>query len=201
MKKGLILLTAILLLAGCGKEKAETTSWDTQGAEVTQAVDVTQAGQESSDNGTGKDAASGNTTEGFAFEANGVTIPMNVDVAPIIEALGEPVQYFEAASCAFQGLDKIYTYSGFEINTYPKDGKDFISSVYFLDDSVATDKGIYLGSTLEEVTAAYGEDFTQESGEYTYTLGQTSLSFILEEDAVASITYSAIVDGLNNLID
>jgi hypothetical protein len=123
---------------------------------------------------------------------------MNVDAAPIIEALGDPAQYFEAASCAFQGLDKIYTYNGFEINTYPNGDKDYISTVYFLDDSVTTDQGIYLGSTLDEVIDAYGEDYTQESGEYTYTLGQTKLAFIIEDETVTSITYSAIVEGLNN---
>ena len=41
---------------------------------------------------------------------------MNTDVAPVIEALGEPLHYFESESCAFKGLNK-YTYGGFEIST------------------------------------------------------------------------------------
>jgi len=192
MKKGIMILAALLLLTGCGNKDAATTSKDTQGAAVTESVQDITGGvaQESEESGTA-------SAEGFSFEVDGVTIPMNVDAAPIIEALGEPVEYFEAASCAFQGLDKIYTYNGFEINTYPNGDKDYIASIYFLDDSVATDKGIYLGSTLEEVTAAYGEGYTEESGEYTYTLGDTTLAFIMEDDAVTSITYTAIVEGLN----
>lgn len=184
MKKGIIVLSALLLLGGCSKNDAISTS------NTDQESIVTEAPQESTENNT--------VSEGFHFEADGVSIPMNVDAAPIIEALGEPAEYFEAASCAFQGLDKIYTYGGFEINTYPSEDKDFIASVYFLDDSVTTDKGIYLGASLEDVTAAYGEDYTEKDGEYTYTLGESTLSFLIEEDSVASITYSAIVDGLNH---
>jgi hypothetical protein len=196
MKKGLIILAAILLMAGCGKEKAVTTSGE--------GVDLTQAASENTGNGTGEDIstgeddASGETAQGYTFDSNGISIPMNVDAAPIVKALGDPVQYFEAASCAFQGLDKIYTYNGFEIYTYPNGDKDYISSLNFLDDSVTTVEGIYLGSTLEEVKAAYGEDYTQEASAYTYTLGQTELCFIIEEDTVTAITYSAIVEGLNN---
>jgi len=123
---------------------------------------------------------------------------MNVDVAPIIEALGEPVEYFEAPSCAFQGLDKIYYYNGFELSTYPLEDKDMISTVNFLDDSVTTEQGIYLGASLEEVIAAYGEDYIQELSSYTYNLNDTNLTFIVEADAVISITYFAVVEGLNN---
>lgn len=190
MKKGLILLAAILLLAGCGKEKTTETSNDAKDAEVTQGAQVTVDDKTT-------DTASQEAEDGYSFEMNGVTVPVNVDFAPIYEKLGKETQYYEAASCAFQGLDKMYTYNGFEISTYPNGDKDYISSVYFLDDSVTTKEGIYLGADLGEVIAAYGEDFTEESGEYTYTLGQTKLAFIIEDDSVASITYKAIVEGLN----
>lgn len=184
MKKGILILAACLLFAGCSKDEANTTSNVDQETVLTQAPEDTETGEEAQ-------------TEGFNFEANGVTIPMNVDAAPILEALGEETEYFEAASCAFQGLDKIYTYNGFEINTYPVGEQDYIASVYFLDDSVTTQEGIYLGASLEEVIAAYGEDYTENSGEYTYTKGESTLSFIIEEDAVTSITYTAIVEGLH----
>lgn len=65
---------------------------------------------------------------------------MNEKAAPILEKLGEPMEYFEAESCAFEGLDKIYTYSGFELHTYEMKGTDYVASVMFLDDSVSTKK-------------------------------------------------------------
>lgn len=190
MKKVIILMLAILLLAGCAKETAQPGSDNLQGS------DVANEDSYSSDKANGGE--NNEAGEGFSFQANDVTIPMNVDAAPIIEALGEADSYFEAASCAFQGLDKIYTYSGFEIYTYPNGEKDYISSVYLKDDSVQTDKGIYIGSTFDEVKTAYGEDYAEKSGEYTYTLGQTRLSFLIEEDCVSAITYAAIVEGLND---
>jgi hypothetical protein len=66
-----------------------------------------------------------------------------------------------------------------------------------MDDSVATDKGIYIGASLEEVIAAYGDGYTEESGEYIYTLGESTLNFLLEDDYVSAITYYALVDGLH----
>ncbi len=182
MKKGMILLLAVILLfTGCGSKK-----------EVIQEKEAAAS--------TAKESteASKTTTEGFSFQYNEVTIPMNVDVAPIIEALGESNDYFEAASCAFQGLDKIYYYSGFELGTYPNGDKDYVSYVTLLDDSVTTDKGVYVGSALEEVTAAYGSEYTVEGSSYVYRLGETKLTFIVEEEVVTQITYYAIVEGLNN---
>ncbi len=182
MKKLMILMAAVLLLTGCGNTGAKGNE------------DKNPA--ENPSNQTAEDSNA--STEGFSFENSGITVPMNVDAAPIIEELGEPVEYFEAASCAFQGLDKIYYYNGFEVGTYPNGDKDYVSYVNLLDDSVATDQGIFLGSTLDEVTAAYGEDYTAEGSSYVYRLGDTKLTFIVENDAVTSITYAAIVEGLNN---
>jgi hypothetical protein len=181
--KQLILVIAVMLVfTGCGNK--ETTKQGNDEA----AGSTTNNTEESS----------GTTTEGFTFEYNEVSIPMNVDAAPIVEALGESVDYFEAASCAFQGLDKIYSYNGFELGTYPNGDKDFISYVTLLDDSVSTDKGVYVGSALEEVTTAYGKEYTVEGSSYVYRLGESKISFIVEEDTVTQITYSAIVEGLNN---
>ncbi|MGF7145665.1 putative small lipoprotein YifL [Anaerotaenia torta] len=184
MKKLLILIAVALLLTGCGAK----------GTEGTKDADKPAVNNP----GTEAPANPDNSQEGFSFENGGVTVPMNVDAAPVVKSLGEPVEYFEAASCAFQGLDKIYYYNGFEVGTYPNGDKDYVSYVNLLDDSVATDKGIYLGSTKEDVIAAYGEDFTAEGSSMVYRLGETKLTFILEDDAVASITYAAIVEGLNN---
>jgi hypothetical protein len=136
--------------------------------------------------------------EGFSFEYNKTAIPMNVDAAPIVKSLGEPMDYFEAASCAFQGLDKQYYYNGFELGTYPKGNQDFVSYINFQDDTVSTDQGIALGSTLDELLASYGKDYTQEGTSYVYKKGETKLTFIVEEDTVTQITYGAIVKGLNN---
>ncbi len=179
MKRLLLFMAVMLVLTGCSKAGSAKQE-NTEGASDT------------------TEKSSGAVTEGYSFDYNDVNIPMNVDAAPVVEALGESVDYFEAASCAFQGLDKIYSYSGFELGTYPNGDKDYVSYVTLLDDSVSTDKGIYVGSTLDEVTAAYGNEYTVEGSSYVYRLGESKLTFIVEDDMVAQITYAAIVEGLNN---
>ncbi len=51
---------------------------------------------------------------------------MNEDVAPILSGLGNYNNYAESPSCAFKGLDKIYSYSGFDLYTYPKGSVCFL---------------------------------------------------------------------------
>lgn len=188
MKRLGLLLCILMLLAGCGKA-SDSEAQNSDGTTNIAVADTKHAA--SATDGIG-------AVEGFSFEYDKTVIPMNVDAAPIVKELGEPVDYFEAASCAFQGLDKQFYYLGFELGTYPKGDKDFVSYVNFLDDTVSTDRGIYLGSTLEELLTAYGKDYIQEGTSYVYKKGETKLTFIVEEDAVTQITYGAIVEGLNN---
>ncbi|MBH1939813.1 hypothetical protein I5677_02755 [Mobilitalea sibirica] len=198
--KFLMLCMLFLLLTGCGKkeEKDDTAKNNTN---VEEAADNNQKNEETDkETEAASDASVSDNEEqevvGYPFEFGDVTIHMNTNAASVIEALGEPVEYFEAESCAFKGLDKIYYYNGFELSTYPMESEDFISSVNFLDDSVSTTEGIYLGSTLEEMLAAYGNDYTQEMGMYIYTLGETELNFLVEDGVITAITYLAIVEGL-----
>ena len=131
------------------------------------------------------------TREGYVFlvsSASDYAVSIDDDMAGVLDALGEPNQYFEAASCAFNGLDKTYTYAGFVIITRPDGDKDFVQSIRLTDDSVTTPEGIYIGCSADEVTAAYGE------GEKTDTLlicasGHTALYFVLENEKVISIEY------------
>lgn len=187
MRKILIFLMISMLLVGCGSKEdpADIKENDSQPVQDEKQADEPQDVQQNE-----------KEPSGYAFEQNGVTIYMNTDVKPVIDALGEPLHYFEAESCAFKGLDKTYTYAGFEITTYPLDGKDYISSVYLMDDTVSTPEGIYIGSTVDDMIAAYGEDYTESSGSYTYVKDESKLQFIVQDDEIISITYLAIVEGL-----
>ena len=52
----------------------------------------------------------------FYFTYEGTEIRLHADMAPILEKLGQPKKYTESASCAFEGLDKTYTYAGYTLD-------------------------------------------------------------------------------------
>lgn len=126
--------------------------------------------------------------ERYAFLSGDFAVSIDQDMAEVLSALGEPQSYFEAASCAFEGLDKTYTYSGFQLVTRPEGDKDYVNSILLTDDSVTTPEGLYIGSSKADVTAAYGQG--EETGSaIMYTKDGVTLSFILDSDAVISIEY------------
>lgn len=129
---------------------------------------------------------------GYVFEYDGVSIVIDAEATDIIEALGEPTSYYEATSCAFDGLDKIYTYSSFELDTYPTDDIDYVSAVILKDDLVSTAEGVSIGDSLEDVTAAYGEG-EESNGYLVYEKDDMKLRFVIEDDVVTSIEYQTTV--------
>ena len=133
----------------------------------------------------------------FSFVYNGVEIVPGGDIAPVLAALGEPTGYYEAASCAFDGLDKIYTYGSVRINTYPDGEVDRVLSVVLLDDACLTLEGVGIGSDVEAVIAAYGNEYTGTGNSMTYTRGGTELKFLIKDGYVSSIQYHNIADGTN----
>jgi len=130
----------------------------------------------------------------FVFSYDGMEISVNEEIESVVAKLGDPVAYYEAASCAFEGLDKFYTYASFQLDTYPQDGKDMLASIYFKDDLVKTTEGISLYMTKDDMIAAYGEATTVNDNEYIYEKGNGRLRFILKDDEIISIEYQTKVE-------
>ena len=127
--------------------------------------------------------------DSYVFLSGDFTISIDQDMADVLAALGEPQSYFEAASCAFEGLDKTYTYSGFQITTRPEGDKDYVNSILLTDDSVTTPEGLYIGCLRADVMDAYNCSSEGDSGSLMLTLDNTTLSFIFQDDKVISIEY------------
>lgn len=128
--------------------------------------------------------------EGGNIEA---VLAMDADFAPALALLGEPVGYFESESCAFQGLDKVYTFPSFVVNTYPQEGVDCIQSIYLMDDTVTTAEGAYIGMHIDELAALYGEPGATAEGSVSFVKGGCALAFIHDADGyVTAITYTSI---------
>jgi len=170
---GFLLFTLLIFtLVGCNEESANTNETDSE---------------ESIDSET-------KVVESYTYNYDGIEIKLNSKAKPIIDALGEEINYFESESCAFPGLDKVYTYPGLEIQTYEKEGIDHILSISILDDTIATNKGIRLFDTSSKVVETYGENYEEDSGQYIYKNGETKLSFLIKDDEVIAIEYAAIVE-------
>lgn len=135
---------------------------------------------------------SGPTDPGYTFKYKDTTITMNVDAAPIIAALGQPKSYTEEASCAFSGLDKTYYYGSFYLQTYPQDNKDYIYSIWFADDGVSTEEGVYIGMAKADVEKAYGAASFNGSNAYILTKGACKLTVIITDGVVSSVQYDAV---------
>lgn len=179
MKKwtSLILSLCLLLaLSACGSSEGGTNAGSTTAAAGGQNNVITETQPAAEDS--------------FTFTYNGTKICMHAPAAPIIAALGEPKTYTEQASCAFKGLDKTYYYGSFYLDTYPVDEQDYVYGWWFVDDSVATEEGIYIGSTQAEVEAAYGADAYNGTNAYIITDEVGSLTVILEDGTVNSIQYA-----------
>ena len=148
-----------------------------------------------SGSGDGSGNGGGSSSEpGFTYTNGSVTIEMNSDAAAVVEKLGEPLDYFESESCAFEGLDKVYTYPGFKLNTYPEEDKDYVLSVVFMDDTVETEEGIANGSTKDQVTEAYGDPAEESDTSLVYEKGDTEMTIGLDGDSVSSLEISAVTE-------
>jgi len=193
MKMLLVFVMLFLLLSGCGESEkviSGTVNNANNGNSIGKTENKEEADQslneEREDGGKSQDSKDLN---GFIFVSGDVKIAMDEEAQTIVEALGEPKSYFEAASCAFEGLDKIYTYSGFEINTYPLEDKDYISSVILKDDTVTTPEGLAIGDSKEKIEELYGADRTEDNNLIVYEKDDMKLRIILKEEYVAAIEY------------
>ena len=126
----------------------------------------------------------------FAFGSYTFAIDGEVTEATLA-ALGKQVKEPEdAPNCAFDGKGMLYTFSGFEVETYAKDGKNYFYGVYLLDDSIFADReGITIGSTKDEVIAAYGQADDAKEGSLTYHRKGMDLVFFLRDGRVTRIHY------------
>ncbi len=110
-----------------------------------------------------------------------------------LKQLGEPLSYYEAPSCALAGMDQIYTYSGFELTVSVEESASdtgILTSIRLTDDSFTTAEGIYIGSGVTELLAAYDDtDVTPESGEYCFPKGEMELAFLTKNQVVISVEY------------
>ena len=184
-----ILLTIALLtvLVGCDKkEQPKDTQAQTTAAP---AVETTNAPEEETTVVPEETTAPEQVVDEdvFSFTYQGVAlVPGNAfDSA----ALPEAESVYQVPSCAIEGTDNVYSYGDIEVTAINDGNGEVIYSVYIVDANTPTAEGLYIGDTLDQVIAVYGEDYTQENGQVTYQKGNTLLVIILDGDYVASVDF------------
>lgn len=188
---------ALVALVGCSSEPS------TDGSAVNNVNNTANNGSNDANSAaTEADSSSGNSAPAAAFvagskmhiTASGKDIYLNEPTSDFIDALGDPDSYFESESCAFQGLDKVYTYKNFVIRTYPIDEVDYVSSIEFRNDSIVTSTNCYLGMDADTVKANNGDYSVDTDSEaaIVYVDGDTKLSYIFTDGEVTSITYTRV---------
>ncbi len=124
----------------------------------------------------------------------GTKIQMFAEATPVLEALGDAKSVMETPSCAFPGeSDKLYTYDSYVIQTYMQDGKEYIFSLWFLDDMVKTDEGVKIGDSKATVEAVYGADSFNGANAYLVSKDGGELQIIMKDDAVSEILYTVVL--------
>ena len=179
MKKLSIIATCMALalsfaFAGCSS------------TETTAASDSTQASATSS----AADAGSQDASANWYFDCNGTKIFMNAPAAPVLSALGEAKSSYEAPSCAFDGMDVVYSYPGFDLLTFSNGGDAIVSGVVLRDDTVTTVEGLFIGSDTAAVENTYGK-VEDGANNIRVQKGNCELLVILTDGAVSSIQYIA----------
>lgn len=128
----------------------------------------------------------------YVFKLKGVDVQINAGWSDIYAKLGKEDAYFESNSCAFQGLDKVYTYGSVVIQTYPLEEVDYVYSVELKDDTVETPEGIYIGASKADVEKAYGTPADQTDTAYIYKQGESHLNIMFDGDTVTNIVYVSV---------
>lgn len=128
----------------------------------------------------------------FTYIANGTEIVISEQSDPIIQALGEPKNTFEAPSCAFEGTSYTYTYDGFTLETYPDAGVNRVYAVTLTDATVKTAEGIKVGDTSDTVHSACGEPDQSSNFFDMYTTEGAAVQFFYDngDGVVTSIVYT-----------
>ncbi|MBQ7429332.1 MAG: hypothetical protein IJV29_06655 [Butyrivibrio sp.] len=189
-----LICAGVVALTACGSSDVKVIEKESTTGEVTETADINNVESAQQSETETEDSASQNA---YYYTAEGPSGSMDVtpdmDMSQVLDTLGKEVTYFEAASCAFEGLDKVYTYDHFEIDTYPEGNVDKISTIILLDDLTTTKEGVYVGQSKADMESAYGTDYENNGNSYIYTKGDMRLEFVLEGETIISISYNSKV--------
>lgn len=118
----------------------------------------------------------------YTVKYQGTVIELGKDATGVLTALGEPSAKQFVASCGEGAGDQWrYTYASIYLFTVKTDEGEIVDAVALRDDIAKTGKGITVGSTEAEITAAYGEPTAKQGNKLRYTKDNHTMEFVLDD--------------------
>jgi len=195
LKKIFILnLIMILLLSGCAKQ-SDAENADATNMTTTTTTDTDETIAESVEE---PEPESEIEFDGFMFIYDGTPIYLDEEAGHILTALVSPADFYEyeegCGSAGMMNIIKKYMYDEFDLVTRikEKDDKERVYSIELYDESISTAEGLRIGQTYEDMIAVYGADYQERQGFakiYSYTKGDTFLSFGIKDNIIIQILY------------
>lgn len=183
-------MSALLLttMAGCEDISSSSSVAESSVATTEADADTTLSSEQGTEDSSSASAPDG--TLAFSCTMNGTEIKIDAECDPIIAALGEPKETFEAPSCAFDGTSYTYTYDGFTVETYPDNGVNRVYAVTLTDNTRKTAEGAAVGMTADEIKNICGAPVVESDAFLVYKGEGVDLQFFLKDGAVYSIVYT-----------
>ena len=123
------------------------------------------------------------------FEFGGASINIGDNAQSFVGAVA-PNNEESAPSCYGNGEDINYYYDDFTIYVWNENGNYLTYGIDITGTGAATSRGITVGSSVDDLKAAYGEDYKELGSDYVYTYGEYNLHFTIAGDTVTKISYN-----------
>jgi ribosomal protein S16 len=140
----------------------------------------------------GSEENEGASNNPFYVNYKDVKIELNKKAESVLDKLGEPKYSDNLGDCGGIGVQMKYTYDNITLNTLKEKDGEVIHKIGFLNDLVSTPKGITIGSSADDVRAAYGTPSSEENGKLTYKSGDLELEFTVKNGSVSAVNYRRI---------
>ena len=125
----------------------------------------------------------------YRFSYNGFEIVPGAKVDTALDAFGDDYDRMEVASCAYQGVDIVYTYPGFTLYAYTDAGVEYIN-VIEITNSLINCGGISVGDSIKKAKELYGEPTVGDDFGVLYHDGKTDLQISTDGvDTIVAIVY------------
>lgn len=127
--------------------------------------------------------------EVYFYQHEDQKIFLGQKIEEAVMVLGESYEYFEAPSCAAQGMDMFYYYQNLTVRANEIEGEKVVTEISFKNDTVATPQGIRISSSYADVVGKYGSEYKTNGTAIEYVTGNVMLVFDMKDGKVAAIVY------------